>query len=230
MNYSTPSHSTASHSTASHSTLLLIRHGETPWNAVRRLQGHTDIPLNEQGERQAAALAAALVQQGVELLVASDLQRAMQTAQALSTLQPALTVQTDARLRERCYGVFEGMLYSEIAERYPQEYARWQARDIDAVMPDGERPAESFRSFYQRCIEGLGDWMARHPGRTIAVVAHGGVLECAYRAARGMSLDSPRDFQVKNASINRFRWDGTRLQLEQWGDVAHLASTLDDII
>ncbi|MBV5323769.1 MAG: hypothetical protein J0626_00075 [Rhodospirillaceae bacterium] len=45
-----------------------------------------------------------------------------------------------------------------------------------------------------------------------------------------MSLDSPRDFQVKNASINRFRWDGARLQLEQWGDVAHLATTLDDII
>ncbi|MBV5323768.1 MAG: D-aminoacyl-tRNA deacylase, partial [Rhodospirillaceae bacterium] len=99
MNHSTPNHSTPNHSPPGHSTLLLIRHGETPWNAVRRLQGHTDIALNEQGERQAAALAQALAQQGVEVLVASDLLRAMQTAQALSTLQPALTVQTDARLR-----------------------------------------------------------------------------------------------------------------------------------
>lgn len=213
------------------STILLIRHGETPWNAVRRLQGHTDIPLNQEGERQAAALARALLAQGVQVLVSSDLQRAMQTAQALGDLQTGLALQTDARLRERCYGVFEGMLYSEIAQQYPDDYARWQAREVDAVMPDGARPAESFRQFYQRCLGGIADWAQRHPGQTIAIVAHGGVLECAYRAARGMSLDSPRDFQVKNASINRFVWDGGRLQLEHWGDVAHLAPTaLDDII
>ena len=213
------------------STILLIRHGETPWNAVRRLQGHTDIPLNEEGQRQAAALADALIEQGVDVLVSSDLQRAMQTAQALSRVQAGLALQTDARLRERCYGVFEGMLYSEIAEQYPDHYARWQAREVDAVMPDGVRPAESFRQFYQRCLDAIAGWAQRHPGQTIAIVAHGGVLECAYRAARGMSLDSPRDFQVKNASINRFVWDGAQLQLEHWGDVDHLAPTaLDDII
>ena len=213
------------------STILLIRHGETPWNAVRRLQGHTDIPLNEEGERQAAALAGALIEQGVDVLVSSDLQRAMQTAQALSRLQTGLALQTDAQLRERCYGVFEGLLYSEIAEQYPDDYARWQAREVDAVMPDGERPAESFRQFYQRCLDAIAGWAQRHPGQTIAIVAHGGVLECAYRAARGISLDSPRDFQVKNASINRFVWDGAQLQLEHWGDVDHLAPTaLDDII
>lgn len=213
------------------STILLIRHGETPWNAVRRLQGHTDIPLNEEGQRQAAALAGALIEQGVDVLVSSDLQRAMQTAQALSRLQAGLTLQTDAQLRERCYGVFEGMLYSEIAEQYPDDYARWQAREVDAVMPDGERPAESFRQFYQRCLDAIAGWARCHPGQTIAIVAHGGVLECAYRAARGISLDSPRDFQVKNASINRFVWDGAQLQLEHWGDVDHLAPTaLDDII
>lgn len=213
------------------STILLIRHGETPWNAVRRLQGHTDIPLNEEGQRQAAALAGALIEQGVDVLVSSDLQRAMQTAQALSRLQAGLVLQTDAQLRERCYGVFEGMLYSEIAEQYPDHYARWQAREVDAVMPDGARPAESFRQFYQRCLDAIAGWARRHPGQTIAIVAHGGVLECAYRAARGISLDSPRDFQVKNASINRFVWDGAQLQLEHWGDVDHLAPTaLDDII
>lgn len=213
------------------STILLIRHGETPWNAVRRLQGHTDIPLNQEGQRQAAALAGALIEQGVDVLVSSDLQRAMQTAQALSRLQAGLALQTDAQLRERCYGVFEGMLYSEIAAQYPDDYARWQAREVDAVMPDGARPAESFRQFYQRCLDAIAGWARRHPGQTIAIVAHGGVLECAYRAARGISLDSPRDFQVKNASINRFVWDGAQLQLEHWGDVDHLAPTaLDDII
>ncbi|MQA20715.1 histidine phosphatase family protein [Rugamonas rivuli] len=212
-------------------TILLIRHGETSWNAVRRLQGHTDIPLNEEGARQAGALAQALAAEQVDVLVSSDLQRAMQTAQAVADQYDNLAVHTDDQLRERCYGVFEGMLYAEIEQQYPAEYALWQARDIDAVMPSGVREAESFRQFYQRSTEGIAAWAERHPGRTIAIVAHGGVLECAYREAVGMSLDSPRDFQVKNASINRFTWSGGKLALTSWGEIDHLSlAAMDDII
>jgi probable phosphoglycerate mutase len=212
-------------------SILLIRHGETAWNAVRRLQGHIDIPLNEEGERQAGALAQALAAERVDVIVSSDLQRAMQTAQAVAAQYDGTPVQTDAQLRERCYGVFEGMLYADIAQQYPADYALWQARDIDAVMPPGERTAESFRQFYQRSVAGIARWAGRHPGRTIVIVAHGGVLECAYREAVGMSLDSPRDFQVKNASINRFTWSDGKLALDSWGEVDHLSlAAMDDII
>jgi probable phosphoglycerate mutase len=90
---------------------------------------------------------------------------------------------------------------------------------------------ESFRQFYQRTIAAIHHWARLHAGRTIAIVAHGGVLECAYRAARGMQLDSPRDFQVKNASINRFTFAGDKLSLDSWGEVGHLAvAALDDIV
>lgn len=210
-------------------TIILIRHGETAWNAVRRLQGHTDIALNETGLRQAAALGQALAGERIDAIVASDLQRAMQTAEAVAG-RHGLAVQTDAQLRERCYGVFEGMLYADIEQAYPQEYALWQARDIDAVMPGGLREAESFREFYRRAVDGMARWAERHAGRTIAVVAHGGVLECAYRQAVGMSLDSPRDFQVRNASINRFSYAGGQLALASWGEVGHLnLDALDEI-
>lgn len=210
-------------------TILLIRHGETAWNAVRRLQGHIDIGLNEEGQRQAAALATALADVALDAVVASDLQRAAQTAAAVA-VRHGLPVQTDALLRERCYGVFEGMLYTDIAEQYPQEYALWQARDIDAVMPDGARAAESFRRFYQRSVDAIAYWAERHAGQTIAVIAHGGVLECAYRQAVGMSLDSPRDFQVKNAGINRFTYAAGKLALASWGEVAHLGvAALDEM-
>jgi probable phosphoglycerate mutase len=212
-------------------TILLIRHGETAWNAVRRLQGHIDIPLNEEGERQAAALAQALAAEPVDAFVSSDLRRAMQTAQAVAGHGAGARLQTDAQLRERCYGVFEGMLYAEIEQQYPADYALWQARDIDAVMPPGERVAESFRQFYQRSVAAIARWAERHPGQTIAIVAHGGVLECAYREAVGMSLDSPRDFQVKNASINRFTYGNGKLALDSWGEVDHLSlAAMDDII
>ena len=210
-------------------TILLIRHGETAWNAERRLQGHLDITLNDEGRRQADALGRALTGAPLAAVIASDLQRARQTAQAVAGTHE-LPVHSDRQLRERCYGGFEGMLYAEIEQRYPDDYAAWQGRDIDAVMPPGVSVAESFRQFYARALAALHHWAQQYAGQTIAVVAHGGVLECIYRAALGLPLDTARDFQVMNASINRFSLADGKLSLEHWGDVTHLAATaLDEL-
>lgn len=210
-------------------TILLIRHGETAWNAERRLQGHLDIALNAEGERQAGALAEALSGEAVDRIVASDLMRARQTAEAIGRRRGQAVV-IDPALRERCYGGFEGLLYSEIAARYPAEFAAWQARDVDAVLPPGTNRGESFREFYARSIGAILAHAAAHPGRTLAVVAHGGVLECAYRAALGLPLETPRDFKVLNASINRFVVEEGRLRLLSWGEVEHLRPVvLDDL-
>jgi probable phosphoglycerate mutase len=209
--------------------IILIRHGETAWNAERRLQGHIDIALNAEGMRQADALADALAGEHVDAIYASDLQRAHRTALAVAARQNML-VHTDPALRERCFGGFEGLLYTEIAQRFPAQFAAWQARDIDSTMPSGVREAESFRQFYRRCVEGMLAIAARYPGRKLALVAHGGVLECAYRAALGLSLETPRDFPVMNASINRFSVQDGVLALHSWGEVAHLKrDVLDEL-
>jgi 2,3-bisphosphoglycerate-dependent phosphoglycerate mutase len=210
--------------------IVLIRHGETAWNAERRLQGHLDIALNAEGLRQAEALADALAGERFDLVVASDLQRARQTAEAVAS-RHGLAVQEDADLRERCYGVFEGLLYADIERRYPRQFAAWQARDIEAVMPDGENAAESFQAFYARTITAIVAWGQAHPKQRVAMVAHGGVLECAYRAALGMALETPRTFAVKNASINRFTLVNGKLVLDSWGEVEHLApAVLDEMM
>lgn len=203
------------------SNIILIRHGETAWNAERRLQGHLDIPLNAEGERQAALLAAALASEPIDLVVSSDLSRARQTAQAVADAL-GMAVQFDPRLRERCYGGFEGLLYSEIEARFPAEFAAWQARDVDAELPPGKHQGETFRAFFARATGAILAWGAAHPGQTLALVAHGGVLECAYRLALGLPLETPRDFKVFNASINRFTCTDGRLQLQSWGEVGHL--------
>ncbi|WP_296945957.1 histidine phosphatase family protein [uncultured Massilia sp.] len=209
--------------------LLLIRHGETAWNAERRLQGHLDIPLNPEGERQAALLAGALAAQTVDAVVSSDLMRARQTAQALAAAR-GLVVQQDEALRERGYGGFEGLLYSEIEQRFPAEFAAWQARDVDARLSEGRNRAETFRAFFARATGAILRLAAAHPGRTLALVAHGGVLECAYRLARGLPLETPRDFKVYNASINRFRYHPSSglLELCSWGEVEHLRPVVLD--
>jgi probable phosphoglycerate mutase len=214
---------------SSSTTLLLIRHGETAWNAERRLQGHLDIALNSEGERQARLLGAVLADERIDAIVASDLLRARQTAEAVSRVH-GLPVQLDRALRERCYGGFEGLLYAEIAQRFPAEFAAWQARDVDAGLPAGANRGETFRQFYGRVTQAVARWADAHPGKTLALVAHGGVLECAYRAALGMPLDSPRDFKVHNASVNRFTVEGGVLTLQSWGEVGHLAEqALDDL-
>jgi probable phosphoglycerate mutase len=210
-------------------TIVLIRHGETAWNAERRLQGHIDIALNAEGLRQAQALGQALAEEHFDAIIASDLQRAHQTAQALAHSR-GMPVHSDPGLRERCFGGFEGLLYAEIEQRFPHEFAAWQARDIDGVMPAGIRVAETFRQFYQRCTNAILGLAQRHPGQSLALVAHGGVLECAYRAALGLSLETPRDFPVLNASINRFSVSDGRLALVSWGEVAHLQrGVLDEL-
>ena len=212
--------------------ILLIRHGETAWNAERRLQGHLDIGLNEAGLRQAAALGRALRDTPLDAIWSSDLQRAGQTAAAIAAPR-GMPVQRDAGLRERCFGVFEGLLYADLASLHPQAYRAWQARELDARYPAGVYRAETLREFSQRSLDTIARLAAasRGPLRRVAMVTHGGVLECAYRAATGTSLSLQRDFAILNASVNRLRWsvdDG--LEIVDWADVRHLSrDALDEL-
>jgi len=212
--------------------ILLIRHGETAWNAIKRLQGHLDIPLNAEGQRQAAALGKALADEQFDAVFSSDLMRARQTAEAIAKPR-GMAVQIEPDLRERCYGAFEGMLYAEISQRYPEAYAAWKSRDIDARFPAGVHIAETMREFSTRAMAAIARIVSGGQYRRVALVSHGGVLECAYRAAHGMDFAQERTFDIFNASVNRFTWDGQSLGLSHWGDVAHLAllkaEALDEI-
>ena len=205
--------------------LIVIRHGETAWNRERRLQGQLDIPLNDTGHAQARALAGSLASEPVDAIYSSDLSRAMQTAAPLSETL-GVPVQSEPRLRERCYGTLEGMTYAEVAQPRPEDFARWQARVPDYAPPQGE----SLRAFHERAVEIVLALVRRHPGERIALVAHGGVLDCLYREATGMTLEAPREHELLNASVNRLRSDSYRLTVAQWADVSHLATlTLDEV-
>jgi probable phosphoglycerate mutase len=210
--------------------ILLIRHGETSWNAEKRLQGHLDIPLNAEGERQAAALGAALANEALDAIFSSDLQRALQTAQAVAGPQ-GKAVAIDAGLRERCFGAFEGLQYDEIEARYPEAYIAWRARDRHARYPSGKHVAETLDEFFKRVADTVDRLLRRGDYRKVAVVTHGGVLDCLYRVASNrLDFAAPRDFDVLNASINRIRWSDGRMQIMQWADVAHLdPAVLDEI-
>ena len=209
--------------------ILLIRHGETDWNRVRRMQGHLDIGLNDHGRQQARALAAALAAEKPDVIYASDLQRARDTAQAVADVH-AMQVEIDSALRERCYGAFEGLMYDEISQHFPEAFEQWRARDPHARFPAGERHAETAHEFYKRSVQAVTKLATRHSGEKILILTHGGVLDCLYSAAHGMSLSAERAFDMKNAAINRLHWDGEQMRVLQWAEIAHLdALSLDEL-
>jgi len=148
--------------------LLLIRHGETAWNALRKLQGHIDIGLNPTGLKQAQALAQALANLSLDAIISSDLQRASLTAQAIAQVKN-LPIQIDRNLRERCFGAFQGKLYSEIESLYPSQYALWQSRDPDYRLPADENGifGESIREFQQRCASTILHYARQYPGKKL---------------------------------------------------------------
>ncbi len=198
--------------------LFALRHGQTAWNAEQRIQGQLDIPLDDTGRWQAAQLAAALADAGISTIYSSDLQRALATAMPLAACSGA-PVQVDARLRERGFGAFEGHSYADIERLWPAESARWRRREPGAG-PEGGEPLEAF---YARSVDTVCELAGRHLGQTIAIVAHGGVLDCLYRAAVGVALAAPRSWMIGNATINRLLFNGQRLSLVGWSDEGHLA-------
>ena len=201
--------------------ILIIRHGQTAWNTQKRLQGHSDIPLNENGRLQAVTLAEILRDEPLDAIFSSDLQRAYQTAYEIAKIHN-LPVHQDRSFRERCYGICEGMKDGEIREAYPESYKAWYAADPDHFFPDGERKTESPRQFHHRAVNAIREAATRYPGKKIAIVTHFGVIETAYRTAQNIPLGTHCRMPVLNTSINRFRWTGGTLELLQWGEASHL--------
>jgi len=199
--------------------VLVIRHGETDWNVGARIQGHTDIPLNARGIEQARRLALALEGEELHAVYSSDLARTRETARALAQARGMPLVE-DAALRERHFGAFEGYTFDEIEQRWPDQSLRWRRRD-PGFGPEG---GESLEVFYERCVAAAERFAAAHAGQTIALVAHGGVLDCWYRAAVRLDLQAPRTWQIGNATVSRLLWSPGGFSLVGWNDDAHLAA------
>lgn len=197
--------------------IVVVRHGETDWNAAGRIQGHTDIGLNERGRWQSDRLAEALAGEAFDAVYASDMARTLQTAQPLTT-RLGLAPRTDPGLRERGFGRFEGLSFDQIERTWPDDAARWRAREPDFAPGGGE----SLNAFYARCVGAVERLGERHRGGSIAIVTHGGVLDCLYRAATRLELQAPRSWVLGNAAVNRLLHTEQGFMLVGWNDDAHL--------
>ncbi len=202
----------------------LVRHGETDWNGEKRIQGQIDIDLNPRGEAQARAVAEGLAGHSFVAAYSSDLRRAWHTAR-IAAAGLGLAVSPAPTLRERHFGVLQGLTASEAREQLPHAHRHHQARTPDYDFDSGE----SLIAFAARVIGGLDALAERHAGQNVLAFTHGGVLDIVYRAAMARALDVPRDFALPNAALNWLERDDAGWRLISWADCRHLQRALDEV-
>lgn len=207
-------------------TLLVVRHGETVWNHQQRFQGHGDSPLTERGRLDVRALGKRLKHLPFDQLISSDLGRTVETATLIAE-HTGHEIHTEPRLRERHYGVMEGLTIPEIRKGHPEPFKKLIAGDPDEQIPEGE----SHRQQYDRNTDFMAQFVRENPGATALLVVHGGVIDSFLRMAAQLPLEHPRCFTAMNATLNIFAhgrfFRETRWVIETWGDRAHLERLKD---
>jgi len=191
------------------------------WNAEHRFQGHGDSPLTEIGRNQVAAIGRRLKAINFDTLISSDLGRTQETASIITDIT-GHDVELDRRLRERNYGVFEGLTVPQIREKHSEVYDQFNTDDPEYILPGGE----SHRQHFRRNVAFFEELLTERFGTKVAVVAHGGVLDSIFRYVAGLPLEQPRCFITTNASLTivchgNF-YGTTRWVVETWCDAGHL--------
>ena len=197
--------------------LLLVRHGETPWNAEGRIQGHSDVELSEKGKRQAELIAGRLAGVRIDAAYSSDLVRCQDTAKAILAKHD-VPLQATADLRERFYGVFEGLTVAERRSRYPDMFAASVVNDLDFAPTDGETPRETIRRMTP-VIDGI---RSLHFDETALIVGHGGSLRAAVIVLMELPDESTWRFVMANCSLSVFDTYHNNTVMLLYNDTSHL--------
>jgi len=197
-------------------TLILIRHGETTWNAEQRAQGQQESELTARGWEQARLSADRVADSGATALYSSDLRRAADFAAVIGD-RLGLAVETTPALRERCGGVWEGLTWPEILERFADAAERW--RNEPDFSPPG---AESRQQMHERVVQFLERVAAHHPDDVVIAVTHGGVVNAALRYVMGASLMPSGRTRVDNGGMTVLSHDRNGWRVNLFNDICHV--------
>ncbi len=198
--------------------VIFVRHGQTEWNVTGRYQGQSDVHLTEEGKMQARKLAANFPVQDVAAIYASDLNRAMVTAETIAE-QFGLPVQAEPAFRELSFGEWEGLTYQQIVGKWEDAMANFLQHPDILEIPGGE----NFPAVQKRATERLNELIRKHDGQTIVVVAHGAVLRTILTAALHMPLQYLWSIRQFNTAVNIVRYDaGANPTVELLNSTAHL--------
>jgi alpha-ribazole phosphatase len=201
--------------------LIVVRHGETLYNVQGRFTGQSDVPLSALGVKQTAALGKHLATETLDVIVASDLQRARATAQAIASYHK-LPVEEDADLREITFGAWEGATYAEILARDAALVERWQTDPTIHSPPGGETVIQ----LHRRVVRALEHWRARYSQETVLWAVHGGVIEVLLCHLLAVDLKCRWKFRHDNASITEIDLSCKGATMIRLNETAHLDELL----
>ncbi|MBX3014660.1 MAG: histidine phosphatase family protein [Caldilineaceae bacterium] len=198
--------------------IILIRHGETEWNAEGRIQGQGDSPLTEWGIHQAQAVGKRLQHEPFTALYASHLGRVIETARYIAAVTGhAITI--DERLQERAYGIFEGLTQAEAQAAHTAIFQEYKTN----FSPDFAVPqAESSRQVLARGRAVFQELAQRHVGERIVVVSHGSFLRSVLAAILGVELGAFIGFRLANGSLSEIVFEANEWQVVTLGEVQHI--------
>lgn len=197
--------------------LLLVRHGQTDWNHNQRFQGQSDVSLNAIGVQQAIALRNRLSREHIDLIFASDLQRALETAKIIAT-HHVCEIHVDTRLREINFGAWEGLTYAEIKQSDPTTLATWEADISTTAAPNGE----TLNQLNARVGSVLNDLHSQHADQTILIAAHGGPLQILICLALNLSPSKYWQFHLAPASLSEIAFYPAGTIINLMNDTCHL--------
>ncbi|MCX7981728.1 MAG: histidine phosphatase family protein [Syntrophales bacterium] len=196
--------------------IILVRHGETPWNREERVQGISDIELSEEGRDQARRLATALREKAFGSIYSSPLSRALETARIIN-IHHGLSIQVREELREMDQGVFEGMSFRELMEKEGEFLSRWIKDPASVTMPGGE----SLLDVQRRAWPVVEEILER--GENSLIVSHSFTLSTIICGMAGIPLSRFRRVSVSPASLSIIRFEGGSCRIEKINDCRHLA-------
>lgn len=198
--------------------IILVRHGQTQYNILSKIQGHIDSDLTDHGRAQARALAKRVALYKPNHIYSSDLSRAHETANILGQ-HLSLTPKVEARIRETSFGPqVEGKSWPEINKTLEKEAKAWHQHERLARFPGGESREEAL----ERSLTALNVMVDKHPGETILAVTHGGILAGLFAYLLNIPPGIRPRCLILNTSINILRHDGNNWGIKTWGDVSHL--------
>ena len=202
---------------------FLVRHGETDWNNEGRAQGQSDTPVNDAGRHQAAQVGLRLKQVHFAAAYASDLSRVVETAEPIM-LDRSLKLQTMTELREKHYGVWEGMSYKDVEAQYPELFKRLFEENISFAPPEGESDQDLFDRIKASALK-LKD--AHSGDDNILVVGHGGSLRAFMVCLLDMPVEYMWRFRLSNGGLSVVSvFDNGGVTLDLLNDISHLGELL----
>lgn len=197
--------------------LFIVRHGQTEWNILKKIQGHANASLTETGLLQGDMVAKRLGKEDIDIIYSSDLDRAKITAGKISQATNAQLILTE-ELREMSFGIWEGMLFEEVKAKYPEDFKKWMEAPEFLNIPEGE----TLELLENRMEKVINEILEKHKGKNIVIVSHGTALKTLILHLLNMPLTNYKNLAMDNVSLSIVEKRDYNNVLKLYNDTGHL--------